>query len=68
MEEELLKWYKDCYVIKNQKPTSKDVKTKAKEICNVDNFNASKGWLEKFKLKHKLELVRAKRTEQIKLK
>ena len=66
MEKLLYAWYSDVYFNQKQKVTSKDVKLKAKEFSTDDNFKASKGWLEKFKLKYNLVLVRAKRTNKVK--
>lgn len=65
MEENLYKWYHNEHIIKKKSVTSKDIKRKAKEFCSVENFNASKGWLEKYKKKYNLELVRAKRTTKV---
>jgi hypothetical protein len=64
MEEKLLKWYHDETKDKFLSVTPKDIKAKAKEFCSVENFNASKGWLEKFQNKYAIVLVRSKRASK----
>lgn len=62
MEKLLYEWYKQTHLDKGIPVSSKDIKAKAKSFSSVDDFAASKGWLEKYKNKFQLELVRAKRT------
>ena len=59
MEMILFSWYLDLKENKKISVTSKMVKQKALEITKHRDFIASKGWLEKFKKKHHLELVRS---------
>ena len=62
MEKQVYEWYIKEHAVNKNDITSKEIKAKAKEFCSVDNFNASKGWLEKFKKKYCIDLRRAKRT------
>lgn len=59
MEQELFNWYLN---LKNKDVpiTPKMVKQKALSVTKYKDFIASKGWLEKFKRKYKLELSREK--------
>ena len=65
MEMKVYMWYKK-EIAEGRELTSKDVKSYAKEHCSVKNFNASKGWLEKFKNKYSLKLTRLKRVKSTK--
>ena len=58
METILFSWYNELRNVKNIAITAKMVKLKALEITKFSDFIASKGWLEKFKKKYKLELNR----------
>ena len=58
METILFSWYTELRNVKNIAITAKMVKLKALEITKFSDFIASKGWLEKFKKKYKLELNR----------
>jgi len=46
--------------------TAKMIKQKALEITRFRDFIASKGWLEKFKKKFKLQLSRAPKISSVK--
>lgn len=59
MERRLYEWYIDYHVNKNLPVTSKMIKAKALEFSSLDDFNASKGWLEKIKKKYNLEITRS---------
>jgi hypothetical protein len=58
MEAKLFKWYDECKNVHKIPVTSKMIKQKALEFTRFKDFIASKGWLEKFKRKYKLELTR----------
>jgi hypothetical protein len=58
MEAKLYKWYDECKNVQKIPVTSKMIKQKALESTRFKDFIASKGWLEKFKRKYKLELTR----------
>ena len=62
MEKTLFNWYEDLKK-KNIPVTPKMIKKKALEIKKFPDFIASKGWLEKFKRKFKLELSRESKCE-----
>ena len=62
MEKTLFNWYEDLKK-KNIPVTPKMIKKKALEITKFKDFIASKGWLEKFKRKFKLELSRETKNE-----
>ena len=62
MEKTLFNWYEDLKK-KNIPVTPKMIKKKALEIKKFPDFIASKGWLEKFKRKFKLELSRETKNE-----
>ena len=62
MEKTLFNWYEDLKK-KNVPVTPKMIKKKALEITKFKDFIASKGWLEKFKRKYKLELSRETKNE-----
>ena len=58
METKLYDWYKE-YHDKSQKiVTTKLVKQKALEFTKCKDFIASKGWLEKFRKQHNLDIIR----------
>ena len=58
MEMKLYDWYKE-YHDRNQKiVTAKLIKTKALELTKCKDFIASKGWLEKFRKQHNLDIIR----------
>lgn len=59
MEAKLFSWYNDLHVVRNIQVTAKMIKQKALEITKFRDFIASKGWLEKFRKKYKLQLSRA---------
>jgi hypothetical protein len=59
MEAKLFRWYEECKNVQKIPVTSKMIKQKALEFTKFKDFIASKGWLEKFKRKYKLELTRA---------
>jgi hypothetical protein len=58
MEAKLFKWYDECKNVQKLPVTSKMIKQKALEFTKFKDFIASKGWLEKFKRKFRLELTR----------
>lgn len=55
MVSNLLKWYY-YHICDGQKITAKDIKLKAKQLSNLSDFRASKGWFEKFKKRYKIDL------------
>lgn len=59
MEIKLYNWYNEYHIINKNPVTSKMIKQKALEFTKFRDFIASKGWLEKFKRKHHLELTRS---------
>jgi hypothetical protein len=58
MEKKLMEWYIDHHEVKKNPVTAKLIKRKALEFSLNKDFTASKGWLEKFKKKYQLEIVR----------
>ena len=64
MESLLFSWYEDLHQKNKTSITSKMVKQKALEITRYRDFIASKGWLEKFKKKYNLELVRSTKSNR----
>lgn len=62
MEKKLFSWYTSLKN-NNYPVTPKMVKQKALQITKFSDFIASKGWLEKFKRKFKLELSRENKIE-----
>ena len=58
METKLIAWYNDYHIEKNFPITAKLIKKKALDFSLCKEFSASKGWLEKFKKKYKLEISR----------
>ena len=59
MERRLFEWYYDYHVVKKNPVTSKLIKSKALEFTFLNDFNASKGWLEKIKKKYNLQITRS---------
>ena len=55
MEQKLYNWYLEVKKA-NLIVTAKMVKNKAIELTSCPDFIASKGWLDKFKIRHNLEL------------
>ena len=62
MEKKLYAWYVQLKS-ENIPVTPKMIKQKALAITKFKDFIASKGWLEKFKRKFKLELSRENKTD-----
>jgi hypothetical protein len=60
MEAKLYEWYKEMTEIKKEKVTARMIKQMALDITKHRDFLASKGWMEKFKLKYNLKLSRSK--------
>jgi hypothetical protein len=58
MEKKLYDWYIDYHVNKKLPVTSRMIKSKALEFSNLEDFHASKGWLEKVKKKYNFEISR----------
>jgi hypothetical protein len=58
MEKSLLGWYREYHDQNQQLVTAKLIKQKALELTKCKNFIASKGWLEKFRRQHNIELIR----------
>jgi hypothetical protein len=60
MEIKLYEWYKKFHDVQKKPVTAKMIKNKALEFSKYeeDEFGASKGWLEKFKKKFKLEIIK----------
>lgn len=58
MVKKLIEWYKDYHLIKGNKITTKEFKSKALELSELplSEFCASKGWLQKLRKKYKIEL------------
>jgi len=48
MENNLVEWIKDSIKNKGHFPTRQQIKAKAKNLCTVESFRASKGWCDKF--------------------
>ena len=56
MVENLLAWYNSYHCVQGNKITTKEFKAKALEFSKDPDFLASKGWLQKLRKKHKIEL------------
>lgn len=58
MVEKLLEWYNYNHYTKKNKITTKEFKQKALEFSElpISEFCASKGWLQKLRKKHNIEL------------
>ena len=63
LEPKLLQWYY-YKVSRGDCPTPKEVTKKALKYSTQPDFLASKGWLEKFKLKHNLTFRNRSKTSQ----
>jgi hypothetical protein len=53
MEKKLLYYY---HIVKGGKVTTREFKKKAMDFSNYSSFRASKGWLQKFKKRYKINL------------
>lgn len=64
VEEELLKWYIKTYSSStDERPSGHALRLQALQIAkslNIDNFSASNGWIERFKVRHNLKIHRYK--------
>ena len=58
MEKRLIDWYNEIKFECKKNVTSKMIKARAKLWSKCPKFNASKGWLEKFKRKYNLIIDR----------
>ena len=58
MESLLYEWYNEFHVNKKNYITSKVLKNKALELSNYKDFVASKDWLNKFKRKYNVEIIK----------
>jgi hypothetical protein len=58
MEKKLYEWYRIYHIQEGNPVTAKMVKSKALEYKKCKDFCASKGWLEKFRKKFKLEIMK----------
>ena len=56
MVKKLLEWYKDAIKTKGRKVTTKEFKENALKLSKDPTFRASKGWLQKFRRRHKIKL------------
>ena len=57
MEKLLYQWYHDLYQ-KGVPVTSRMIKIKARELTRCKDFVASKGWLDKFKVRYNLQIYK----------
>ena len=55
MDIKLLNWFYVQHDKLGKKITVKEFKEQAKEFSSVENFKASKGWLEKFKKRYHIQ-------------
>jgi len=60
MENKLNYWINEYNIIKGNPITAKIIKRKALEFRTCEEFIASKGWLEKFKKKFNLNILKEK--------
>ena len=58
MEKKLYEWYKAYHIKEGNPVTAKMIKLKALEFKKCKEFCASKGWLEKFRKKYNLEIMK----------
>ena len=58
MEKKLYDWYREYHDRSQKIVTAKLVKQKALEFTKCKDFIASKGWLEKFRKQHNLDIIR----------
>lgn len=56
MESKLLNWFETHHKTKGNKVTTKEFKTMALFFSKDRTFRASKGWLQKFRRRHKIKL------------
>ena len=56
MVAKLLQWFRNYHVQEGHKVTTKEFKKKALFFSNDSTFRASKGWLQKFRKRHKIAL------------
>ena len=57
MEKELYNWYKSMQE-QGQSVTARMIKKKAIDLTKCSDFIASKGWLDKFKVRYNLDIVK----------
>jgi len=62
MTGELLEWYRNYETTNHRKPTRNEMIKYAKKISKNKEFKASKGWLDKFKLRFNLEFKIVKKS------
>jgi hypothetical protein len=58
MEKKLIEWCYEYLQQNNNQITSKIIKAKAKEFSEIEEFKASKGWLERIKKKYPIKTTR----------
>ena len=56
MEIKLLNWFRNYHEKKGNKVTTRMFKEMAKFYSKDGTFRASKGWLQKFRKRHKIQL------------
>ena len=56
MVAKLLQWFRNYHIQEGHKVTTKEFKKKALFFSNDSTFRASKGWLQKFRKRHKIAL------------
>ena len=56
MEKNLLNWFDNIHNKEGKKVSTKLFKEKAKYYAKDENFRASKGWLQKFRKRHAIQL------------
>ena len=57
MEDKLGKWIQDQENIIGHALTRSQIKRKARELCTIPGFKASKGWLDKFKRRRNIKFL-----------